>query len=790
MHPTLRSLLRAPGFTLAAVLTLGLGMAAAVTLFSALHATLLREPPFPGASRLHQLQLRDANRKGMLHEGVPMAETAEVLRALPGVEAVGFAVTFGRIDWEGPQGRVTTGIYRVEPGLAPILGWRPFLGAWFAPGAPEGWILSHRFWKQHLRGDPQVIGRPLTLGMTTWPVVGISQPDFELPVPRGRDVDVLKPLELGLRSDRAFALVRLSEGVDPAPLVARLGEAYRLANSRLAPQVKLVKLREVLAGRMDKANLYVFALAGLMLALAAASVAGLFLARAAERTWEISLRRALGAPERRILAHFLTEGTAVSMAASLLGFGAAAALSGFLRAWLPGGDQLFRLEWAWAHAGVAAFTLGVGLVLACVLAMVPLLYLRKVIPGPPLARSQSSRAHGTLVVVQVAVATLLLSATALLSRSLLGLLKEDRGFRTQGIVEIGIEEADYQVANDPAASSPAAVASMHRVLQALRTQPGIEGAAMGDFSLDLEGRAQKDAPWSQMASVASIAVGDGWTEALGVRLLEGRTFTAEDHLEGRRVCLLDAVTARILFPGGALGRTVPSLGLMRFQLNTRGYGRDFLPVQPLEVVGTVAPIRPRGRLDETSPSILYVPSSLGMMSSVFVRSELPARQVREVVASVLKAHLPTLAAGMATSLEEARWSRLLAQRQTLGLVSVFGVLSLVLASLGIGGLLWGEVIRRKSELGLRAALGASPSALLARVLHQGLVRVSLGLGMGLLGTLAIGRGMRSLLYGLSPTDPIALAGVVLILAASGLVACLIPALHAARIQPAKALRSK
>lgn len=790
LRRALRSLLRAPGFTLAAILTLSLGMAAAVSLFSALHGVLLRQPPFPDAARLHLVEPVNGPAPGAIMEGVPVQETADALRDLPQVEALGRAVTYGRTWWEGPDGRVTTGIYRVDPGFGHILGWRPFLGSWFDPTTRQGWVLSHRFWRQHLGGDPAVIGRPLTLGGRTCPVIGISRPDFEPPMPGGRGVDVFMPMDPATCPPRTFALVRLARGADPAPVAQRLSEAYRAANPKLAPQVRLTPLRTVLAGRLDRANLLIFSVAGLMLALASASVAGLFLARAAERTWETSLRRALGVPERAIFAPFFAEGVIVALAASAIAHAATAALSGLLRIWLPGGGEIFGLERSWAHGGVVAFTLGIGLLLALVLALVPMLHLRKAPPGRLLAEARHPRAQGTLVVTQVAVATLLLAATALLGRSLITLLREDLGFRVRGVVQIRLEEANPNLAPDPEASSSAAVAAMHQVVQALRDRPGIQGAGMGSLSMDLEGGARKEAPWNQLGEVASVAVGDGFAELAGMRVLEGRTFTAEDLLQGRPVCMLDATAARTLFPAGAVGRQVPSPFLMRFQLNTRGFSRDFLPDQPLEVIGVVAPIRPQGRLVGTPPTVQWIPSSLAMMDSLFVRSDLPLPQVRRLVSAVLKEHLPLLKAGEITSLEDLRWERLLAQRQTLHLVGAFGALALILASLGMGGLMWGTVVRRTREIGVRAALGATPGHLITWVLRQGMARVALGLGLGLIGALAFGRGMTSLLYGLSPADPVALATALFVLASAGILATLIPALRASRVHPAEALRSE
>jgi len=791
----LRSLLRAPRFTLMAVFTLGLGMAATITLFGALHTLLLRKPPFPKPDQLYTVELRDGTRNGQLLSGVPVTTTEEVLRDLPEVEAYGRAVRYGKIAWEGPEGRVLHGIQKVDAGLQNVLGWRPFLGSWFDAShlkTGQGWILSYRFWKSHLGGDPSWIGRNLTLDRQSWPVVGISRPGFELPVADGHDVDVLMPLPWDPDDDRTCAsvLLRLRAGVPPEAMAQRLTAAYQVKRVTPDPRVRLRRLQEVLSGRMDHAFLPVFVMGALMLTMAAATVAGLFLARAAQRSWETSMRLALGAPAVRLFGHFFAEGVLVAMSASLLAFAAAAALSGTLRAWLPGGSQVFGLEQAWAHPSVAAFAVGIGLLLSLVLTLVPMLHLRRLDPGRSLAEAKRQKGHGALVVAQVALATLLMAGTSLLGRSLIGLLREDLGFRTRGIVKVHFDEVDYSAAPNPSASSAAAVAAMHRALEALRSMPGIKGVGLSDLDLELDGEPWSELPWNQLGEVATVTAGDGFAEAMGLHLVEGRTFSSEDLLTGRRVCMIDSRAARTFFAGHALGHKVPSQGMRRFQLDQRGFGWDRLPPEPLEVIGVMAPIHPRGHLAADAPSVLWIPSSLGMLNGLFVRSDLPVRQVRDQVASVLKEYLPTLKVSEAVVLEDTRWERLQTQRQVLGLVGAFGSASLILACLGLGGLMWGTVVRRTREIGLRAALGATPGALLGWILRQGVQWMGLGLVLGMIASLAFSRVIASLLYGIQPTNPSALGFAILLMTGSALIACLIPALRAARVDPSAALRGE
>ncbi len=793
LRQALRSLVQAPGFTALAILVLGLGMAAAVTLFAALHTVLLREPSFPGAQRLHVVEVL-VKSPGGRERFAKASTTQEALRSLPEIEAMAVLSSWGQVEAEGTQGRIHTGIYRVSSDMAEVLGWRPHLGAWFGSrdfATGQGCILSHRFWKQHLGGDPSVVGRPILLMKEPVLVVGISRADFEPPVREGREVGVMVPLPPGDARGDALFLARLRPGVSPEALGQRLETACQVVDPTPGIRAHLRVIHNVLAARFDSANLLVFAGAGLMLALASASVAGLFLARAAERAWETNLRLVLGVSGRRLLGQFFLEGLLVALAASGLAFAATVVLSGLLETFLPGGRQMFGLDRAWAHPVVGAFALILGCGLSLLLSLVPFLHSRRLELGRQLSPLQRPRGQGVLVMVQVAVATLLLAGTSLLGRSLLGLVREDLGFRTQGVLQVDLEEVDYRTPKDPSASSREAVASMQRALEALRARPGIQAVGMSQLRLGLQGESLPAGPWRPVGPVAQVSIGDQSAEVLGLKLLEGRTFTREDLLGLRRVCLIDSHAAQALFQGKAVGRQLVSPHrLWQFQLNTQGYGRDVLPPQTLEVVGVVAPIRPQGMLASVSPSILWVPSSLDMLGPMVVRSTLPPAALRRVVEAVLKEHLPTFTAGDVNSLEGFRWRRLLAQRQLLGLVGTLGGLAMLLASLGVGGLTWGGVVSRTREIGIRAALGATPKALLAWALGMGLRWVALGLGAGLAASVGLARLMASLVHGISPRDPLALVWAAWVLATAAFLACLLPALRAARLRPFQALRTE
>ena len=792
-----RALRRTPVFTASAVLTLALGLGTALTLFGAFYVVLLRLPPFPGAGRIYRVFLEEQARNHRRLDVVPPIAFAEAARPGPVVEASGMMSRYGFTTWDGPSGPVKLGIYRVDVALRDVLVWRPLLGRWFTAEeqrAGTGWVIGHRFWKTHLGGDLQWIGRLLTIGGETQPVLGVSRPDFELPVESGHEVEVLAPLapDAGPDHPRAVGLVRLAGNASPGAAADWLGERLQAIRGTRDFAVRLTPLAEVLRGPVTASFRLVCAAGGLVLVLTFASVAGLFLSRSAARRGDAAIRLALGSTKRRVFVEAFLEASLVVAVASALAIGLSLAASRLLRAWLPGGDQLHGVEQAWSDPMMAIVTVGGGVLLSLVLALVSAAAGARTLPNPARALGEHAPTKGTgrrwIVAAQVAGSVAALSVASLLGASLLALVREDLGFRTKGIVKVSLTEKDFSAPHSPDESSEAAVAAMEEALAELRARPGISDAALGELTLTSEGSPGDDAPWNRLARVSTSAIGSRFVEAMGLRVVAGRAFTSDDILRARRVCLIDTTAARVLFPGGAIGRTVPSMFLMRFQLNFRGYSRDFLPQQPLEVVGVVEPVRPRGLLDQAGPSMLWTPSSLGMLDSIFVRTDLSADRVRAIVRETLDRRLSRLAVSNAVPLEELRWKRLADERLTFRLTVFFGALSLLLVVFALGALSWNVVANQRQEIAIRAALGATPSRTAAWVVGQTSGPVALGVACGLAVTLMGGRVLASALHGVAPTSPLPLLGALLLFSVSALLASLGPALRATRLDVGRLLR--
>ncbi len=816
---TFRGLSRAPGFTLAAVLTLALGMGGALALFAALHGAMLRTPPYPGAERLYQVRLTQRG-KGVM-PNVSAIPVREMAAATPEVEALG-CIT--RMAWSGPSlletatGRLDIPTAWVDAGVLPILGLAPRLGSGFTPASfasGEGVVLTHAFWKEHFGGDPGVVGRSLPLLGGPQPILGVLGADAELPFHlQARLVRPLPPLAQNRRGEFRFtALVRLRRGADPRAVEHVFRQVYETQlqdyprNTPPERRPALVPLKRAMAGEAERGFGLVCGAAGLLLLLAATNVAALFLNRAARRSGDMAIRLSLGAGPRHLLAETLPESLGVACVAALLGLLMASQMGGLLRAWLPGADRLHGLGHAWAHPAVALFALGLVLGLGLILGLMPLAQVRRLRLEATLRASagtgrSSHRVRDGLVVAQLAFATLLLFGVGLMGRSLFRLVNQPLGFDPKGLVLVELEPRSLpQGVQERRAPSP----SPAPLLAALASRPGIQRVALcgnipGDWDGNLALRwgfsAQNYSGGGVNASrdLASLetserflgveSVSQGYLETLGLAMRSGRAFTAEDLGAQRRVCVIDEAAARAFFPEGALGKRL-HLGIWDDFVVEGGLKEG----EPLEVVGVVAGYANQGAENPAVPSV-YLPATLMPPSRMLLRASLGAKDLKQVLDQVLLEHFPDQRVRDLQTLQAYRWERALPRRQVLALLLPFGAVALLLAALGLGTLMGSQVTQRTREFGIRMALGATSGALLYEVLARALLRAALGIGAGMLLAFALLRTLESLLYGVGLGDPAALAGAASVLLATAALAALLPALRAARVAPAEALRSE
>jgi putative ABC transport system permease protein len=808
-----RTLLKRPAFTLIAILTLALGIGANTALFSVVDSVLLAPLPFRNVDRLTMVWASNPElaRKVGLADKLPVSPAA----FYDWKEAKAFEkmamVTSDRISLTGEGEPELLGVVRVSGEFFQVLGTPPLIGRVLQPDDDKGEkitavVLSHAFWQRRFGGDRGVVGKTVRLDGQPVSVVGVMPPDFAFPrggeMPRGfgftDEPDAWAPIALsperrqsrGSRGQLAVGLLRPGVGIAAAQaemdtISDRLERDF--PDSDKGWRARVEPLPGELVGDVKPALLILLGAVGLVLLIACVNVANLLLAQAAARHKEIAVRTALGAGRGRMVRQLLTE----SGLLALLG-GACGLLLAFwgLRAfalWIPpdvpvSGDIALDPR-------VLGFTLAVTLLTGALAGLVPALQMTR----PDLAESlregtragsgssRSGRTRSALVVVETAVAVLLVVGAGLLVRSFARLTAVDPGFRPEGVLTLQVLLPDQNY------DDPARVNFTGSVLDRLRALPGVTQAGMvsnlpmsGEESiegLEIEGKPRPKPEDIAFADFRQATA--SYFEALGIPLLKGRVFTEGDGPKAPLVAVIDETLARAYWPGeDALGK--------RFRFG--GFGERDEPW--MTVIGIVGNVRHSGLHVDPRPQ-LYVPNSqnpTGLLNLVVRTSRDPESLAREVRAAVFAVD-PNQPVDKVRTMEQVVSESVAGRRFNMVLLGVFAVLALVLAAVGIYGITSYSVVQRTREMGLRMALGAQPGAVLGLVLRETGTLALVGLGAGLLLAVAATRVMASLLFGVGATDPTTFAGVSLALAAVSLLAAYLPGRRATRIDPMVALRA-
>lgn len=783
LRRALINLAKTPRFTIPAILTLALGLGGALTFYAAFHAVFLRTPSFPGAHRIYRLVTHTKEYSGKwpaIGYALKMKEAASDVESL-GV--LGLRVQSYLAPGNGSPIPVQS--QALNDGMQRLSGLRFSLGGGFQKEnfqSGRGILLSHQFWKNHFGGDASVLGRLLTLNNAPHPIQGVLAENAEIPLSAGADLytpyKTLSPREM--ESTTATILIRLREGATPESVLPQFEAAARL----LAPKPEWIQhpglqsLRKSIAEDADVRFFVVCGAAALFLLLATANVAGLFLARASEKNWETSVRLCLGTPGSALFRKFLLEGLCVAIPSAVLAFWLNAILANSLRAWIPGGESLPGLDGAWNHLAVALFGLALVLLITLLFGMVPMLQLRRldlsraVQEGP---RTQSVRTKGrtALVIAQMTLATLMLCITALLGQSLWAMSHRATGVQPENLA---MTQLLYE-------QSPKQGQGWRNtaLLSALRSQPRIQAAAVtsglgGVSGMSILGsgtqnlRIARHAIPQKHRMLQLAALSDQAFQTLGIALIQGREFTAADVQ--RRVCIITRETERMagLAPGKAVGQALYGCG------------------EPLEIIGVASSFNLFPDYTVQDGLIVFRPAMPAPPDALFVRSTLSKKDLEASILSAMRETSPGMKPGSTLVVSELYGEKSLPHRQITGLLAVFGGISIVLATLGLFALLSDCISRRQRELGIRAALGAASILLMGSVLFQGLWRTGIGVGLGLVAAILAGSYMQNLLYGIPAHDPQTLAAVGSLLLCLGFLSSLIPALGAASIDPAKALR--
>lgn len=783
-----RGMRRAPGFTLAVVATLALGIGANSAIFGLAYAVLWQPLPYPNAGRIVEVRQAHDGRQWMRSSGFDIAAARK--------QSVGLE------DWSmyrGDQATLTgagdpavlVGA-EMEAGAFRLLGAKPALGRLILPsddhpGAAPVVLLSARLWQKRWNANPAIVGKPIVLDGVAYTVIGVLPEGFEFPRVEYWRAWQEKPGAPGTRM--AASIARLAPGVS-------IGEAQRRANQqmqRLAgvyPQDKgwgfhLVPLRKAIAGDTAPELYMMLAVAGLVLLIAAANVACLLSAQTQRRMHELATRAALGASRGRILRQLWT-GTAVLTACGVAaGLALAAGGIAWLRASAPG--DMPRMDHVVLDWPVVGFAAAAAAFVMIVFGLAPAWSASGRGLNASLRAARTVLASGRVrgrsawVVAQVALAVVLLAGAGLLLGAFVRMRAVPLGFQPRHVLSFGLSLPATRYPND--ASRWRFYLAAERRFDAL---PGVGVSALAltmpfvanEFTVySLPGKPAQPNDFSQM--IGYNAVGGGYFRTLQIPLLAGRGFAAADTRTSAPVAVINLAAARELFSGRSpLGQ--------RIKL---GSGK----AQWLTIVGTVGDVQPYvPESPMPPPMILYVPllqaGYIPQEMMFMVRSHgnplglLP--EVRHAVARLDPA-MPLDAPHALTDLYRFE----LAQPRFRGwLVGGFAGLALVLTALGIFGVLAYSVGGRTQELGVRAALGAQPRQVLAMVLRQALGLIAAGLAIGLGLAAGLTRYLHALLFGISPTNGWILGGVALLMLLVGLAAAMIPARRAMQVDPARALR--
>src|SRR5215207_6127858 len=808
----LRMLWKNPGFTLVVVLTLALGIGANTAIFSVVDAVLLRPLPFPNPEQL--VLLRD-DLAGRQMENVGMSvpelkdfqQSADTFEEVAGVWPVDANLT-------GSDRPERVELLAVSPNYFSLLGASARLGRVFGPpdkaeGFAEGVVISDGLWRRMFGADPNVLGRRIYADTDAYTIIGVMPPGFRHPAQTLRnDVEmwanagfVGTPFNNPPRNVRMLpgAIARLRPGVNVRQaqsqvdsLVSRLREQFPADYPAEAGwAVRLLPAHENLVGGARTVLLVLLGAVGLVLLIGCVNIANLMLARSTARQREMAIRLALGAARRRLVMQLLTESLLLSLAGGAVALLAVVWLLELLVRVVPA--DIPRLHEVGFDGGVLLFVFGVSLLTGVLFGLVPALQASRpdltanLKEGGKGSGSGGQRFRGALVVTEIALSLILMIAAGLLLRSFARLAEVDAGFDPRHVLMARIW---LPVPNNPELDpyrQPARRAAFVReVLRRASSLPGVRYAAAGAGNavpllgphfagqFTVEEKADSDAalPTAQMTSVSP-----DYFRALGTPLVRGRFFEDSDALEAQRVALVDEAAARRFWPDeDPVGR--------RFKQGGRGSQAPWVTV-----VGVVGNVKTEG-FDQPDQPHLYLPAlqAPGYAMAVYLRAEGDPKTLTQGLRQEVQAVDPNLPVFGERTMEEVVSASLAQRRFALQVVGGFGVLALLLAGIGVYGVVAYSVSQRTREIGIRLALGASPGAILRWVFGQGMRLTLLGLGAGLAGAFALTRLLRGLLFGVETTDPLTYAGLALLLAAVALLACYVPARRATKGDPRVALR--
>ena len=791
-----RGMRRTPAFTAVAVLSLALGIGANTAIFSLIDALMLRWLPVPKPQALLQVKINgpiDSLSYPMVRL---LADQKEIFSGVAGFSGwnfnVGSAGSIGRVP-----GAMVTGAYYETLGLNPVVG-RLLKPEDDQPGAPLVTVISYGYWRRKFGGDPEAIGQTIRVNGVPVTIVGISPPSFtganvgsiaditmpsaSLPLVNPEAAALLGPGNFWLR-----ALVRLQTGIPTSQAKTRLAAIWPRLSERVIPPAWPPDRQKGIANAsfdfspggtgwtylremFRKPLLVLMGVVSLVLLIACANVANLLLARAAARRNEIAVRLAIGAGRGRIIRQLLAESTLLSLIGAGFGLVLAWLSSRFLVNTISNARMqiVFDLTPNWHVLG---FTSAVAIATGILFGLAPAFQITAAEPSPVLkedARSRSrTRLHSSLVSVQVALSLLLLIGAGLFVRTLQNLQNVDPGFRREGVLVVDLEGRRTALPKE--------------LLDAVRRVPGVVSASLSTHtplsgSTWSEPAVPSGQPVPQKDNAYFIGAGPHFFETMQTALLSGRGFTEYDAKTDPAVAVINEAFAQRHYPKqNPVGQHLSAI--------VRGRRTD------LEIIGVAQNTSLRGLRAAPPPTVYVAYSQLtgDFPTTLEIRASGSLGQVASALQKELQSKLPEAPVEV-RALSAQVDAALVQERMMATLAGGFGTLALILACIGLYGLLNYSVARRTKEIGIRMALGAQRSRVIGMEVKSAIRLVVLGIALGLPAAWVASRWVQSMLFGLTPTDPATIAGAAILLTTAGVMAAYLPARRASRVDPISVLR--
>jgi putative ABC transport system permease protein len=796
----LRMMRKNIGFTIAAIVVLGLGIGANTAIFSVVNAVLLKPLPYEHGERL--LMLRQSTpSSGLMGRNVSVPELMDYRRQNRSLDAIVEYhnmqfILLGRAEPE----QVETGV--VSWNFFDIFGVKPLVGRNFAsddekPGAPAVLLLSYEYWLRSFGGDPTVVGKVFRMNDKPHTVIGVLPPFPQYPQENDLYMPTVAcPFRSGahMLANRQMRMVRMFGRMKPN---TKPGEAAAdlsaVASSMIREfpndypegadlKVDVTPLKTELTHDAKPTMLFLLAAAGFVLLIACANVANLNLARMVRRERELGMRTAMGANRARLFRQLLTESSLLAIIGGALGLllatGGLRLLSAYVARFTP------RAREVHIDLAVLLFTLLVALFVSVLTGTAPAVARRENLintlkEGGSHATLGAARGkmRSALIVAQVAVSFLLLIGAGLTVRSLINLQHVDPGFRPENVltIQLSLDFSRYT-------TNEKTLSFFDSLLEKAKALPGVTSvAAAGVFPLDkspafnnqfdIEGQQGNDTG----KPIAEFnVISPGYLQVLGIPLLSGRDFDRRDRPESTKVTIItQSVAQRHWHNEDPVGR--------RISLDN---GKTWT-----QIIGVIGDVHEHG-LDQPANDLIYLPFAQYPQNgpALMARTQGDPMAVARTVVQRLYEVDPNQPAGRIQSLEQFRADSIAAPRLTANLLGLFALLALAIAAAGIGGVMALSVSQRTHEIGVRMAIGARPAEIIRMILGQGMALALAGVAIGLFGAFALTHALKSLLFGVTPTDPLTFLGVAAVLGAAAFAACYVPAHRASRIDPNIALR--